>query len=262
MSTFERYAHYYDLLYGDKDYDAEAAFVVDLIRRQSPEAKSILEFGCGTGLHALALARRGYSVVGIDLSQDMIVHARRRLSNATLPSGILVSFDEGDIRSMRLSQKFDAILSLFHVMSYQTTNDDLLASVTTAAEHLRPGGFFIFDYWYGPAVLKDPPTMRVKCMEDEAIRVTRMAESTMHPDENVVDVRYEIAIEDRASGIVERLFENHRMRYFFKPELSRSLKWVGLEPIKFGEWPTSQPAGVGSWSAYVVASPIEGFRHA
>jgi hypothetical protein len=99
-------------------------------------------------------------------------------------------------------------------------------------------------------------------MEDEAIRVTRMAESTMHPDENVVDVRYEIAIEDRASGKVERVLENHRMRYFFKPELSRSLKWVGLEPIKFGEWPTSQPAGVGSWSAYVVASTIDGFRHA
>lgn len=262
MSTFEQYARYYDLLYGDKDYDAEAGFVADLIRQQSPEAKSFLEFGCGTGLHALALARRGYNVAGIDLSQNMVERARKRLVDAQLSPSVVVSFNQGDMRTVRMEQKFDAVISLFHVISYQTTNHDLLASLTTAAEHLRPGGVFVFDCWYGPAVLTERPMVRVKRIEDEVIRVIRIAEPTMYPDENVVDVRYEVLIEERASGRIERLSENHRMRYLFEPEISHFLECAGFVPVKFGEWLTSQPAGVKTWSAYAVATAIDGVRHA
>ena len=261
MTTFQQYASYYDLLYGDKDYDGEAAFVADIINSQIPDAKSILDLGCGTGLHALGFARRGYSVVGIDLSHDMISHARRRLSITTLPTGILVSFDQGDIRTTRLMETFDVVISLFHVMSYQTTEDDLITSMTTAAEHLKPGGIFIFDYWYGPSVLKDPPTVQVKCMEDEAIRVTRVAEPSMHPNKNLIDVHYEMTIEDRTTGKIERVCEDHTMRYFSGREISRSLKMVGLEPIKSGECPISQPAGRSNWSGYVVAARVPGASH-
>jgi SAM-dependent methyltransferase len=200
--------------------------------------------------------------VGIDLSQNMVERARKRLVDAQLLPGVVVSFNQGDVRTVRMEQKFDAVISLFHVMSYQTTNDDLLASVTTAAEHLRPRGVLVFDFWYGPAVVMERPMVRIKRMEDEVIRVIRIAEPTMYPDENVVDVRYEVLIEDRASGRIERLSENHRMRYLFEPEISHFLECAGLVPIKFGEWLTSQPAGLGTWSAYVVASTIDGFRHA
>ena len=260
MTTFQQYASYYDLLYGDKDYDGEAAFVADIIASQAAGARSILDLGCGTGLHALSLARRGYSVTGIDLSLDMVRYARRRLSNTTLPTGTFVSFDQGDIRTTRLKETFDVVTSLFHVMSYQTTDDDLLTSMATAAEHLKPNGLFIFDYWYAPSVLDDPPTMRVKCMEDEVIRVTRLAEPSMHPKKNLIDVHYEMTIEDRTTGKIERLHEDHRMRYFSDRDISRSLKMVGLEPIKSGECPISQPAGRRNWSAYVAAR-LQGARH-
>lgn len=260
MTTFEQYASYYDLLYGDKDYDGEAVFVADLIRRQVPHARSILEFGCGTGLHALAFARLGYNVFGIDLSDDMILHARRRLSNTPVPCDILISFDQGDVRTIRLPQRFDAVVSLFHVMSYQTRTEDVIAAMTRAAEHLHPRGVFIFDFWYGPAVELDPPTVRVKCRENTTTRVTRTAEPNIHPGENVVDVHYELVIEDHASGQMEQVSEDHRMRYFYEPEITHFLECAGLAPIAFGEWMTSRPPGIGSWSNYVVASPIDGFR--
>jgi predicted TPR repeat methyltransferase len=260
MSTFEHYAHYYDLLYSDKKYDAEAEFVSDLIRRQTSDAKNILELGSGTGLHALALGRRGYNVVGIDLSKNMVERAEKRLVDAQLPSGVSVAFDQEDMRTVRMKERFDAVISLFHVMSYQTTNDDILASIMTASEHLKQGGVFIFDCWYGPGVLTKRPTVRVKRMEDKVIRVTRIAEPTMHLNENVVEVSYEVLMEERVTRRIERVKEKHRMRYFFKPEISHFLSCAGLVLVEFGEWLTSRPAELDTWSAYAVATATERAR--
>ena len=72
MSVFDGYARYYDLLYRDKDYAAEARHVHDIIQRHSPGAHSILELGCGTGAHAIHLATMGYAIHGVDRSHEML----------------------------------------------------------------------------------------------------------------------------------------------------------------------------------------------
>ncbi|NEP55244.1 MAG: class I SAM-dependent methyltransferase, partial [Moorea sp. SIO3C2] len=142
MSVFGNYARYYDLLYRDKDYVGEAQFIHRLIQTHAPQAQNILELGCGTGNHAVLLAKEGYQLDGVDMSQEMLVTANDRLSQ--LPSEIAsrLQFTHGDIREVRLNQSFDVVLSLFHVISYQTTNEDLLAAFNTVKEHLKPGGIF------------------------------------------------------------------------------------------------------------------------
>jgi len=73
----QAYADQYDLLYHDKDYEAECDLLEEVFRRYGQEPiKSILDLGCGTGNHAILLARRGYRVTGVDLSADMLAHAR------------------------------------------------------------------------------------------------------------------------------------------------------------------------------------------
>ena len=54
-------------------------------------------------------------------------------------------------------------------------------NTSTAAKHLKPNGVFIFDFWYGPGVLTDPPVVRLKRLENEEIEVLRIAEPVMHP---------------------------------------------------------------------------------
>jgi methylase of polypeptide subunit release factors len=66
MSVFGAYARYYDLLYRDKDYAAEAQYVHRLIQSHALGARSILELGCGTGAHAVLLAGEGYRIHGVD----------------------------------------------------------------------------------------------------------------------------------------------------------------------------------------------------
>jgi len=253
MIVFGNYARYYDLLYRDKDYVGEAQFIHQLIQTHAANAQNILELGCGTGNHATLLAKEGYDLHGVDFSQEMLQRANDRLSQLPADLAYRLKFSQGDIRKVRLNQTFDVVLSLFHVISYQTTNEDLMAAFATVKEHLKPGGIFIFDVWYGPAVLSDRPTVRVKRLEDEEIFVTRIAEPVMHPNENLVDVNYQIFIRDKSSNAVEELQETHRMRYLFQPELDLFLNKSGLKVVNCGEWMTEDHPGFNTWGVHFLA---------
>lgn len=253
--VFDAYARYYDLLYRDKDYAAEVEYVVSHIRRNAPDAGRILELGCGTGTHAEYLARHGFTVHGVDLSDAMLAAAEAR--KRSLPPEIAgrINFTPGDARVVRLGKRFDAVISLFHVMSYQTTNTDLSAAFATAAAHLAPTGIFLFDFWYGPAVLTQRPEVRVKRLAENGIRVTRIAEPDFHPNKNVVDVNYEVLIECTRTGTAQTVRETHPMRYLFMPEIEVLLKQNGMELLRAYEWLMLDEPGFTSWNACAVARP-------
>jgi SAM-dependent methyltransferase len=253
LTVFAGYSRYYDLLYKDKDYAAEARYVAELIRRHSPAAESLMEIGCGTGAHAVELAALGFSVAGVDMSEGMLemAEARRASTDSSLASRI--AFSHGDARTVELDRRFDAVVSLFHVMSYQTSNEDLLAAFNTAANHLDDGGVFVFDCWYGPAVLKQWPAVTEKKLEDESTSIFRTATPVTHANENIVDVNYTVDVTDRITGTTETLNETHRMRYLFKPEIELALSSVGLELIDSRGWMTMNEPGFDTWGACFVA---------
>lgn len=86
----DKYAAYYDLIYSDKDYEAECNFVEEIFQEYSPHSiATILELGCGTGGHAIPLAQKGYRVSGIDISEAMIARARRKAENVGFKFGFL-----------------------------------------------------------------------------------------------------------------------------------------------------------------------------
>jgi SAM-dependent methyltransferase len=250
MTVFGDYARHYELLYRDKDYGGEARFVKGLLDRHAPGATSILEFGCGAGQHAALLAEMGLAVHGIDRSPEMIEAAHTRM--AGLSTGVTgrLWFDEGDIRSLALGRTFDAVVSLFHVVSYQTTNADLRATFAAAARHLRPGGIFLFDCWYGPTVLTEPPVVRVKRMEDETVSATRLSEPEVLPNENAVIVNYTVFIEEKATGAIRTIRESHRMRYLFTPEVDDLFADARMERIDSAEWMTGRPPGLHTFGVF------------
>jgi SAM-dependent methyltransferase len=171
--------------------------------------------------------------------------------NSQLTSSSL-TFRQGDIRNIRLSKTFDAVVSLFHVMSYQTTNKDIMSVFNAAKAHLKKGGIFIFDCWYGPAVLTERPASRVKRLEDEMISVIRIAEPAMHPNDNLVDVNYTLFIEDKSRDKIEEIKETHTMRYLFKPEIEKMLSDSELKLVTCGEWLTGKEPGLHTWSVYFL----------
>ncbi len=256
MPPFSDYSRYYDLLYADKDYDAEAAGVTALLDRFGSSPRRLLELGCGTGRHARCLADRGYHITGIERSDSMLHQAQQRAVAAEAGEGRSGSFTPlpGDARSVRLDVRFDAVLSLFHVVSYQTSADDVDGLFETVACHLEPGGLFVFDVWYGPAVLFLRPQVRVRRIEDDRISVVRIAEPALDENACRVDVDYTVFVTDRRTGTVEQLQERHRMRYFFRPELERIAAAHGLHIVHSEEWMTGKPPSQNTWGVCFVAA--------
>lgn len=250
MSVFSAYSAYYDLLYQDKDYAGEAHYVLKRLRALAHEMPtSILEFGCGTGKHAEYFAEAGLKIHGVDQSSTMINQARKRLH------GERATFTQGDVRDIRLQKKFDTVVSLFHVASYQTSTEDLMNFFKTASIHLDSGGLFLFDFWYAPAVFEQRPETRVKRMENESIAVLRIAEPEHFPEKCVVEVNFEILVEEKSSHKIERIFERHPMRYLSIPELVFYLEHANFDSkgLILEEWNTGSPPSPSTWSVTAIA---------
>lgn len=251
--VFDQYARYYDLLYREKDYAGEARFVSERLKSHGGTESELLELGCGTGRHGVEFARLGYRVTGVDLSENMVSQAQARAKSLPASMAEQLQFSTGDVRTVRLGRKFDAAISLFHVMSYQTTTEDLRAAFKTAAMHLKPGGLFLFDFWHGPAVVADPPVVRVKRLEDADLEVTRIAEPEIQSARNCVVVNYQIFLKDKRTGGLSELRESHPMRYLFLPEMVEMLAVQGLKVVDSGGWCSGQGLSPKTWFGFVIA---------
>jgi len=251
MEVFQDYAYYYNAFYHDKDYKAEALQVDTLLKRYGNGITTLINFGCGTGRHDLEFSQMGYRCTGIDMSPMMIDIARDNAGENNC-----VQFDVADIRGYDPQKAYDAVISLFHVMSYQNRNEDILSAFQAARKALGKEGLFLFDVWYGPGVLSDKPAVRVKEIEDEKNRLIRIARPVMHDKENVVDVCYEVLVIDKKSGKTRTINEVHHMRYFFRPEIEFLLKEAGFELIDNLDCRTLEDTDYNSWTSYFIARTV------
>lgn len=252
MEVFKDYAYYYNAFNGDKDYKREAEQVDYLFKKYENKVLKIIDFGCGTGKHDVELEKLGYSCTGIDISSSMIDIAKDILKQENGK----VSFFVDDIRTFETKEKFDAVISLFHVISYQITNQDIISTFMAARRILDVGGLFIFDVWYGPGVLSDKPCVRVKEIENDKDKLIRIARPIMYDKKNVVDVSYEIIIINKNTGLTKIIRENHIMRYFFTPELDFLLNKSGFELIDNIDSKTFEKTNYNTWTSHFVAKAI------
>lgn len=251
MTIFADYSKYYDLLYQDKDYHSEVNFIDTLLQEHVKQPKMLLELGSGTGKHACLLAKKGYEIVGIDQSTTMLEMAGQLLA-ATPALAKQVRLFEGDVRTFKIEQQFDAAISLFHVLSYQTSNQDIEQMFTTVKKHVKPGGLFVFDCWYGPAVLEQKPTVRHKKLENTSMLVERVAEPTLDVNANTVNVHYHLFVQDKPNMTFRKMEEDHLMRYFFLPEIERICAQFGMQIELACEWLTRKPLSENTWGACFV----------
>lgn len=224
----KNYANVYDFLYRSKDYEKECDVVEELFEKHKKSVKTVLDLGCGTGGHALILAKRGYKVTGIDQSGDMLKAAKKKASNA----GLKIDFHRSSIQDFKLNKTFDAVISMFAVMSYQTDNEEMALACKKAKQHLKEGGIFIFDVWNGLAVITDSPAQVVKdlCNGDE--RIIRITRPNVDMISHTVDVNFKVLALKKDKLIFETE-ETHRMRFFYPQEIKYFLQVAGFSDIKF-----------------------------
>lgn len=254
MSFGQDYARSYDTLYRSKDYPAESRFVIDRLRPVLGEKPlAILDIGCGTGFHDVELAQAGHDVTGADMSSGMLARAGERRSVLPIELQSRLRFLHGDARNLRTGTIFDAVISLFHVMSYMANVGDFDAALATARAHLNPGGALLFDFWYGPAVIADPPQRRVREIEEAGKHIRRVTEPFWDKSRNQVRITFEVTESDPSGSHATRSIEEHVMRYFFDHDVERSLLAAGFEIVEFREWLTGAEPNEKSFGVYVLA---------
>jgi SAM-dependent methyltransferase len=131
-AAYDRYAH-------TKGTVQEVDHVVDALTLRPGDR--VLDVGCGTGRHALELARRGIGVHGIDISHRFIEIARSRAAASQPGSSSLVTFEREDARTMGFDGEFDAVICLCQgAFGMMTAGGEDVAVVAGIARALRPGG--------------------------------------------------------------------------------------------------------------------------
>lgn len=254
------YADQYDLLYGEKDYESECDLLEDIFSRFSEtKVSEILDLGCGTGNHVIPLARRGYAVTGVDLSPEMLAHAREKAKTLVAMAGSRVNvpaFFHEDLRTFVVDKSFDAVLMMFAVLGYQLENAHVEQALRTVRKHLAPGGLFVFDIWYGPAVLSIQPSDRIKIIPTPDGELIRAASGSLDTLRQLAEVRYRIW-RIRGKQIASQAEEQHRMRYFFAQELAYLLQQAGLKLLSLTAFPSlDTPASQQSWNALGIARAV------
>jgi dTDP-3-amino-3,4,6-trideoxy-alpha-D-glucopyranose N,N-dimethyltransferase len=141
-------AEIYDLLNQRKDYAVEAAAVSGLIRRNNPDAATLLDVGCGTGEH-LRYFRASYEVTGVDISPSMVQQAQRKL-----PGVEVLCADACDLR---LGRTFDAVTCLFSSIAFVGGPERVAAAISGMGRHLAPGGILVVVPWLGPDTWRESP---------------------------------------------------------------------------------------------------------
>jgi len=224
-TSFKDYAEYYDLIYKDKDYEKEVDFIENIFGESKPKPKRILELGCGTGSYTKILLERGYEVTAVDISEDMLKIASEKCA---------CKFIKGDIRTVSINEKFDACIAMFAVMGYITENSDIIKALNNIRRHLnlKPNGIFIFDVWNGLAVMRNLPEQRMKEVENDKIKIVRVAIPNLMAFDHICEVNYKLLILDKAEGTVNEINEKHVVRFYFPQEIKYYLEDAGFEVLK------------------------------
>jgi cyclopropane fatty-acyl-phospholipid synthase-like methyltransferase len=132
---------YYSILYKNRS-DEEAALFLDNLttKLDLPDRARVLDLACGKGRHSIYLNKKHFRVVGIDLSNNSIAHAKKYETET-------LHFETGDMRYFNLSLKFDAIFNLFTSFGYFESLEDNIKVLSNIKGHLLKDGFFVMDYF-------------------------------------------------------------------------------------------------------------------
>ena len=241
--VFSNYARYYDALYHDKDYSGEADYFSSLIRRfETTPTTTLLEFGAGSGAHQAAFRQLGYTIHGVELSEDMCQLACERGADVTL----------GDFRTYEHPEEVDAVLALFHVVNYLTSDDDLFAGFMNARKHLDIGGLFVFDIWFEDAVVSEQPETRVKRVSANGLEILRVAEPEWNFSQKTVQVNYTVFAREEGQTFWAMTEESHLMRYLSLQDVKQKAFESGFELLHAEETLTGNALSSSTWGVAIV----------
>lgn len=222
MDKYSGLAYVYDQIMDHVPYDAWVKDLEKVFAEYGHKPVRILDCACGTGAMANRLAKKGYIVTGIDLSEEMLVHAQENALEEELKVRYLLM----DIREIALSDKFDAVISYFDGANYLVDRADLEEFLTGVQRVLNPGGFLIFDI---SSAYKMKNTLGRNTFAESHEDLAFIWENYYDESTRMLQFDMTMFLEDE-SGLFERHYESHQLKAH-SPEEIKAVIPEGMELV-------------------------------
>ena len=212
---YDRSARLYDALYEVLCHAGDAARLRDIIGRLGIEdGATLLDVGCGTGLH-LERLREWYEVAGADIAPAMVEVARARLPG--------VPVHQADMTELDLGRRFDVVTCLFSSIGYVRTVERLRGAVGAMARHLRPGGVLVIEPWILPENWVERHVGAL-FVDDSELKIARMNAHFVRDGVSVLDMHHLVGTPDGVEHFVER----HELGLFSHEQYLGAIREAGL----------------------------------
>ena len=226
MTIYHNLATIYDKLMEDVDYQAWTEYLIKLMNL--PKGSTIVELGCGTGNIAIPLAKRGYKVIGVDNSPDMLTVAKDK----SIRLGTALELLLQDVRMLNLGNtKADCVIFPCDGLNYITVESEILTVFNKVHSLLKEKGIFLFDinsYFKIKDSIGDNDFNHV----DEDL--CYIWESSF--DEKTSIGEWDITFFVKEGAKYQRFEETHRQKAYTTEFMEKSLKDSGFEGINVFEW--------------------------
>lgn len=222
MKAYNSLAGHYDSLTADVDYEGWADFLLEVLDSEKAKAESVLDLACGTGSMSCLLARRGYDVIGVDASAEMLSIAYNKA--ASIENRPL--FLNQDITRLDLYGTVDLAICCLDSLNYLTEPDKVQSLFGRLKYFVNPGGVFLFDVLTQPHM----KSLDGQTFIDENEDVFCVWRAEYSEDERLLS--YAMDIFSREGGLWTRNAEEHRERAYLPGELKSWLEQSEFHGVK------------------------------
>ena len=141
MDAYGALAESYDRLTNDVDYDAVVDFYFSILNREGLRPKTAVDLACGTGSVTFRIAEKGLSVIGVDISEDMLCVATSKIEDQVNAPAFVCQ----DLAKLSLPRGVDLAVCALDSLDYIIDPEDCQKAIKRIYRALNPGGCFIFD---------------------------------------------------------------------------------------------------------------------
>ncbi len=220
MEAYEGFGQVYDEFMDNVPYDEWCEYIVDMLNEHDVDAGLCLELGCGTGEVCERLADKGFDMIGLDASSEMLNQAIKKRDESKKDILYLLQ----DMTEFELYGTVKAVVSICDCLNYLTQNEQLLKTFKLVNNYLDPGGIFLFDMNTRHKYEEIGDSVIAENREDASF----IWENFFDPEENINEYDLTLFVKDE-SGKYEKYEETHSQRAYSFDEVKNMLEEAGME---------------------------------